>query len=87
VDYNETYSPVARAESYRIFHTITGLRHMHVRRMDAVSSFLNGNIDADVYTRQPIWAKTSSPNLVPGRQRCHTQNGFSTKRCRSLSIL
>ena len=53
VHFHETYSPVARSETYRFFHTITAARKMQVRRMDAVASFLNGDIDSEVYTSQP----------------------------------
>lgn len=53
IDYKDIYSPVVRAESFRLFLGIVAARDMECIQMDVVTAFLNGSIKENVYMRQP----------------------------------
>lgn len=53
VDYNETYSPVARMETVRAFIALAAYRRWKVYQLDIKSAFLNGELKEDVYVDQP----------------------------------
>jgi hypothetical protein len=53
VDYDETFAPVARAESIRTLIAIAAQRNMHLHQMDVKTAFLNGKLDEDIYMTQP----------------------------------
>ncbi|RAN68814.1 hypothetical protein B5P42_31290, partial [Bacillus sp. SRB_331] len=53
IDYSETFSPVAHSESFRIVMALTADQGLFLRQIDIVGAFLNGNIDGDIYTKQP----------------------------------
>lgn len=52
-DYRETYAPVVKLVSLRILLTWTKLRGLHLKHWDVVSAFLHGDIDVEIYMRQP----------------------------------
>eukprot|EP00873_Tetraselmis_striata_P028816 jgi/Tetstr1/449080/TSEL_036293.t1 len=45
----ETYAPVIRISSLRIFFTIVAAMQLHLRQLDAVAAYLNASIPADEY--------------------------------------
>ncbi len=49
VDYDETFSPVAMLKSIRIVLAIAAYFDYEVWQMDVKTTFLNGNLDEDVY--------------------------------------
>jgi len=53
VDFTETYSPVTRLTSVRAVLTIANELDMGIHQMDVETSFLNGNLDQDIYMKQP----------------------------------
>jgi hypothetical protein len=53
VDYEEKFSPVARLEAIRMFLAFSNYRKFKVYQMDVKSSFLNGNLEEEVYIEQP----------------------------------
>ncbi|RAN86172.1 hypothetical protein B5P41_30820, partial [Bacillus sp. SRB_28] len=53
IDYSETFSPVAHSESFRIVMALTADQGLFLRQIDIVGAFLNGNIDGDIYMKQP----------------------------------
>lgn len=53
IDYDETFSPVARAESIRTIMA-TGVQHgHHIHQMDVTAAFLNGELHEEVFMSQP----------------------------------
>jgi hypothetical protein len=52
VDYEVKFSPVARLEAIRMF-LFSRYRKFEVYQMDVKSSFLNGNLEEEVYIEQP----------------------------------
>ena len=53
LDYDETFSPVARAESVRTIMALAAKHNMVVHQMDVKTAFLNGKLEEEVYMRQP----------------------------------
>ena len=52
-DFDETYSPVARLTSLRIFLTIVASKDLELGQMDVVSAYLNGKLDKPIYMQSP----------------------------------
>jgi hypothetical protein len=52
-DFVETYAPVCRQESLRASIAIAALLRMHVHQLDVVSAFLHGELEEEIYMRQP----------------------------------
>ena len=53
IDYDETFSPVARFESVRTLLALAAQNDLHVHQMDVTSAFLNGELQEDIYMSQP----------------------------------
>ncbi|GJQ91095.1 retrovirus-related pol polyprotein from transposon TNT 1-94 [Tanacetum coccineum] len=65
IDYDETYTPVARLESIRIFLVIDCANDFKLYQMDVKSAFLNGFINEEVYVAQPPgFIDFQKPNYV-----------------------
>ncbi|KAI4353709.1 hypothetical protein L6164_002640 [Bauhinia variegata] len=54
IDFDETFSPVARLEAIRIMLAFACYKNFKVFQMDVKSPFLNGFINEEVYVRQPL---------------------------------
>ena len=52
IDFEETFSPVARLEFIRMFLAFSSFQQFKVYQMDVKSTFLNGDIE-EVYIEQP----------------------------------
>jgi hypothetical protein len=53
-DYDETFSPVARYESFRLLLALTAHYGWKPRQCDVKSAFLNGDLDEEIYMHLPI---------------------------------
>lgn len=53
VDYEETFSPVVRSESVKAMLAKATQENMHLHQMDVTTAFLNGELDEEVYMKQP----------------------------------
>src|SRR3954464_2067313 len=53
VDYDETFSPVAKLKSVRIRLAIAAYYDYEIWQMDVKMAFLNGDIDEELYMMQP----------------------------------
>ena len=49
VDYFDTYAPVARITSIRVLLALTSIYKLIVHQMDVKTTFLNGDLDEEVY--------------------------------------
>ena len=52
-DYEETFSPVAMLKSIRILLSIAAHYDYEIWQMDVKTAFLNGNLEEEIYMRQP----------------------------------
>jgi hypothetical protein len=65
LDFDETFAPVARLEAIRIFLAYACHNRFKVYQMDVKSSFLNGDLNEEVYMEQPEGFKLfDNPGLV-----------------------
>ena len=53
VDFDETYSPVARMTSLRILFAISAQLGLRIHQMDVDTAFLNAPVTEDIYIRPP----------------------------------
>ena len=53
IDYDETFSPVARFSSIRTLLAFAVEMGMQIHQMDVVTAFLNGNLKEEIYMQQP----------------------------------
>jgi hypothetical protein len=65
LDYDETFSPVARFESLRLLLALAALEDWEIHQMDVKSAFLNGVLDEEIYMEQPEgFVDPDHPNKV-----------------------
>ena len=65
MDYGETYAPVARLESIRILLAYANHHDITLYQMEIKSTFLNGEIEEEVYVKQPPgFVNPKKPNHV-----------------------
>ena len=53
VDYDETFSPVIRFESFRALVALAVKHGLQLHQMDVTTAFLHGVLEEDVYMKQP----------------------------------
>ena len=53
LDYFDTYSLVTRISSIRMLIAITAIHNLEIHQMDVKTSFLNGDLDEEIYMEQP----------------------------------
>lgn len=53
VDYEETYAPVVRYTTIRLLMGIAAHRGLKIHQTDAVTAFLQGDLDEEIYLGQP----------------------------------
>jgi hypothetical protein len=53
-DFDETFAPVARLEYIRMFLAYACHKNFKVYQMDVKSTFLNGDLEEDVYVEKPF---------------------------------
>ena len=62
LDYDETFSPVVRHQSIRALLAYGVQNGMLIHQMDVVTAFLNGELEEDIYMKQP------KGYVVPGKE-------------------
>ena len=53
VDYFDTYALVARITSIRVLFDLASIYDLYIHQMDVKTTFLNGDLDEEVYMEQP----------------------------------
>ena len=53
IDYDETYSPVMDAITFRYLISLTVSKKLEMRLMDVVTAYLYGSLDSDIYMKIP----------------------------------
>jgi hypothetical protein len=62
IDFDETFSPVARFESLRLLLALAALEDWEIHQLDVKSAFLNGVLDEEIYMEQP------QGFIIPGQE-------------------
>ena len=63
IDYNETFSPVAKMDSIRLALAIVASKQWEVHHMDVKCDFLNGDINKYIYMQKTL-GSFSNPYFV-----------------------
>ncbi|GKD51588.1 zinc finger, CCHC-type containing protein [Tanacetum coccineum] len=53
IDYFDTYAPVARITTIRLLLALAAIHNLAIHQMDVKTAFLNGDLDEEVYMKQP----------------------------------
>jgi len=65
VDYTETFAPVAKFTSIRVLLALAAQHDWEIHQMDVKTAFLHGDLDVDIYMRQPEgFAEPGKEDLV-----------------------
>ncbi|CAA7046855.1 unnamed protein product [Microthlaspi erraticum] len=86
VDFDETFAPVARLESIRLFLGMACILNFKVYQMDVKSAFLNGILQEEVYVAQPKGLKILHI-LSMLRQRNCGQNLFTLEKKNEMMMV
>ncbi|GJR68717.1 zinc finger, CCHC-type containing protein [Tanacetum coccineum] len=54
IDYFDTYAPVARITTIRLLLALAAIHNLVIHQMDVKTTFLNGDLDEEVYMKQPM---------------------------------
>ena len=66
LDYSDTFAPVAKIASVRLFLSMAAVRHWPLHQLDIKNAFLHGDLEEEVYMEQPpgFVAQGESSSLV-----------------------
>lgn len=53
VDYEQTFSPVARMATIRALLSVSAKENLHLTQFDVTTAFLNGKLEEEIYMQQP----------------------------------
>jgi hypothetical protein len=82
IDYEETYSPVVDAITFRFLIRLIVTESLDMRLMDVVTTYLYGSLDNDIYIY--IYMKISEGYKMPEAYNSKSQSIYSIKLQRSL---
>ncbi|KAK2389045.1 putative mitochondrial protein [Trifolium repens] len=78
VDYDETYSPVVDATTFRYLISFIAHEGLNMRMMDVVTTYLYGSLVSDIYMKLPEGFNFPNANSLESRE------GYSIKLNKSL---
>ncbi|GKD37880.1 zinc finger, CCHC-type containing protein [Tanacetum coccineum] len=85
IDYFDTYAPVTRISTIRLLTAMTSIHNLIIHQMDIKTTFLNGDLDEEVYMNQPQGfimpgnenKDTGEANVILGIRIKHESNGIT----------
>lgn len=63
IGYHETFSPVSKKDSFRIIMVLVAHFDLELHQMDVKTTFLNGDLEEEVYMSQPMGFERQSLSL------------------------
>jgi hypothetical protein len=63
-DFKETFAPTVRYSTIRIILTIAALEDLELRSLDISHAYLNGELEEEIYMRQPEGFEVGGPDYV-----------------------
>lgn len=64
IDFNETFSPVARFDTIRAILSVAANEHLELAQFDVKTAFLNGSLEEEIYMDLYINLRASKTGLV-----------------------
>ena len=64
VDYEETFSPVAKLATFRIFLTLVASYNLQTIAMDVKTAFLNSKMEREVWLQPPLHLQDYMRELI-----------------------
>ena len=71
VDFNDTYAPVSKHTTLRTLLSLVAALDLELRQLDVKTAFLNGELEEDIYMKQPPGYESGGPDMV-----CHLQRAL-----------
>ena len=68
-DYDEVFAPVVRQTTFRVLLSVAAKREYKVQHYDIKTAFLNGNLEEEIYMKQP-------PGFIKGNKVCKLNKGL-----------
>ena len=66
-DYNEIFCPVVRSESIRTLISLSVRNRLNLHQMDITATFLNGELDEEIYMKQPKGLTSKGTRMQTGQ--------------------
>ena len=76
LDYNETFSPVAKMVTVKMLLKISASKKWFLNQLDISNSFLNGDLDEDIYMRVPEGYAESKGIILPKNAVCRLKKSI-----------
>ena len=64
IDYNESFAPTFRPATLRIIMAMAAIQDLELRSIDISSAFINGDLEEEIYMKQPEGFIIDSPHKV-----------------------
>lgn len=64
IDFNDVYAPTVKHATLRALLALVNLEGLALRQLDVKTAFLNGDLEEEVYMKQPEGYEEGGPNLV-----------------------
>ena len=64
LDYNESFAPTFRPATLRIIMAMSAVEDLELRSVDITAAFINGDLDEEIYMKQPEGFHIGSPSKV-----------------------
>jgi len=71
LDYDETFAPVAKLVTIRVILSIAAIEDWEIDQVDFTQAFTNGDLEEDVYMKQPEGFHEGGPEMV-----CHLKRAL-----------